>query len=160
MGKLYRQFLALLGGASAQTLQGLAMTAHARGGLIWAIDALQPEGHGTLLYVLYEVASGTAVAAIQSDHPTADELAAWLSPYAALPYRALATLSDGEDVIVAALKQSWPHAPHQRCQAHVLGNLAEPVLQHDTELRKRLRDDLGGLPAVPEQGARDLMLGR
>lgn len=153
VGKLYRQFLALLGGASEQTLRILATTAHAHGGLIWAIDALQPEGHGTLLYVLYEVSNGTPVAALQSDHPTAAELDAWLSPYAALPYRALATLSDGEDALVAALKQSWPQTPHQRCQAHVLGNIAEPVLQHDTELRQRLRDDLGGLPAVPEQGA-------
>jgi hypothetical protein len=153
VGKLYRQFLALLGGASEQTLRILATTAYAHGGLIWAIDALQPEGHGTLLYVLYEVSSGTPVAALQSDHPTAAELDAWLSPYAALPYRALATLSDGEDALVAALKQSWPQTPHQRCQAHVLGNIAAPVLQHDTELRQRLRDDLGGLPAVPEQGA-------
>ena len=153
VGKLYRQFWALLSGASEQTLRVLATTAHAHGGLIWAIDALQPEGHGTLLYVLSEVASGTAVAAIQSDHPTAAELDAWLSPYAALPYQALATLSDGEEALVAALKNSWPQTPHQRCQAHVLGNIAEPVLPHATELRQRLRDALGGLPAVPEQGA-------
>jgi hypothetical protein len=156
VGKLYRQFLALLGGASAQTLRVLEATAHEHGGLIWAIDALQPEGHGTLLYVLYEVLSGTPVAAIQADHPTADELDAWLTPYSALPYQTLATLSDGEEVLVAALKKSWPNTPHQRCQEHVLGNIAEPVLHHDTELRQRLRDDLGGLPAVPEQGARSI----
>ncbi|AUB37481.1 hypothetical protein COO91_03426 [Nostoc flagelliforme CCNUN1] len=65
MGKLYRQFLALLGGTIAHTHSKLAATVVEHGGLIWAIDALQPEGHGSLLYVLYEVLSGTPVSAIQ-----------------------------------------------------------------------------------------------
>jgi hypothetical protein len=151
VGKLYRQFLALLGGASAKTLQVLQATAEKQGGLMWAIDALQPEGHGTLLYVLYEVLSGSAVSALQSDHPTAEELSEWLKPYQALPYPALATLSDGEDAIIAALNKTWPQAVHQRCQSHALSNLAEAVHKHDTQLRRQMRQDLGGLPAVPEQ---------
>ncbi len=151
VGKLYRQFLALLGAMSEKTRQQLAATAGQHGGVIWAIDALQPEGHGTLLYVLYEVLSGTPVSGLQADHPTADQLREWLKPYQALPHAVLATLSDGEDVIIAAMKGSWPNSPHQRCQEHFLGNLAEPVLAVDTQLRQHLRDSLGGLPAVPEQ---------
>jgi len=151
VGKLYRQFLALLGGATEKTLRILKATAEKHGGLMWAIDAMQPEGHGTLLYVLYEVLSGTAVSALQSDHPTAKELSEWLKPYQALPYPVQATLSDGEDAIIAALKGCWPHAPHQRCQEHALSNLAEPVQKHDTQLGVQMRQDLGGLPAVPEQ---------
>lgn len=65
VGKLYRQFLALVGGMNAQRVERLADSSKEYGGLIWAVDALQPEGHGTLLYVLYEVLSGTAVSAIQ-----------------------------------------------------------------------------------------------
>ena len=151
VGKLYRQFLALLGGINEGVEKRLKAAAEEHGGLIWGLDALQPEGHGTLLYVLYEVLSGTPVAAIQWDHPTGDELVAWLQPYRALPFAVLATLSDGEGAIIAALKTCWPTAPHQRCQAHFLGNLAEPVLQVDARLRQRMRDDLGGLPAVPSQ---------
>ena len=49
VGKLYRQFLALLGGTMAHTQEKLAATAVEHSGLIWAIDALQPKGHGTLL---------------------------------------------------------------------------------------------------------------
>jgi len=112
---------------------------------------LQPEGCGTLLYVLYEALSGTPVAAVQLDHPTADELVAWLQPYQELPFPVLATLSDGEDTIIAALRTCWPAAPHQRCQEHFLANLAEPVLDVDTQLRQRMREDLGSLPAVPTQ---------
>jgi hypothetical protein len=153
VGRLYRQFLALLGGTNERVKRELEETAKEHGGLIWAIDALQPEGHGTQLYVLYEVLSGTPVDAIQTSYPTVDELVEWLEPYRELPYEVLATLSDGEDRIIAALKASWPSAPHQRCQEHILGNLAEPVLKEDAKLRKWMRNDLSGLPRVPTEVA-------
>jgi hypothetical protein len=146
IGKLYRQFLALLAGMDAQREARLARTAEEHGGLIWALDALQPEGHGTLLYVLYEVLGQTPVAAIQLEGASSEELTQWL------PYTVLATVSDGEKAVMAALEQCWPQAAHQRCQAHFLNNLAEPLLALDTQLRQQMRDDLGGLPTVPEQG--------
>src|SRR3954454_5886664 len=124
VGKLYRQFLALLGAVQAPTQQRLA-AAHARyGGLVWALDALQPEGHGTLLYLLYEVLSDTPVAALQLPHASGAELSAWLTPYAALPFAVLGTLSDGEEAIGVAFRTCWPQAPHQLCQVHFLNNLA------------------------------------
>jgi hypothetical protein len=116
VGRLYRQFLALLGGINERVERRLDETAEKHGGMIWGIDALQPEGHGTLLYVLYEVLGGTAVAAAQLDHPTADDLVEWLKPYQALPYQVLATLSDGEKAIIAALETCWPDAPRQHCR--------------------------------------------
>lgn len=149
VARLYRQFLALLGGLNATVKWRLEEVVQEYGGLIWGLDALQPEGCGTLLYVLYEVLSGTSVAGIQLDHPTEDELVAWLKPYHELPYAVLATLSDGEKAIIAALEQSWPEAPRQRCQEHMLGNLAETVLKVDDQLRQWLRNELGGLPGVP-----------
>lgn len=103
-----------------------------------------------MLYVLYEVLSGKPVAALQREHLTEAELIEWLQPYQALPFQVLATLSDGEVSLVAALKSCWPEAPHQRCQAHFLNNLMETVLDYDDQLRKNMRQDLGGLPAVPE----------
>jgi len=151
VGRLYRQFLALLGGMNERVERRLKETAKQHGGLIWGIDALQPEGSGTLLYVLYEVLSGTPVAGVQLDHPTAEELVEWLEPYKALPYKALATLSDGENTIIAALERCWPDAPRQRCQEHFLANLAELVLDVDSKLRQWMRDELGGLPAVPTE---------
>ena len=151
VGRLYRQFLALLGGMSERVKNRLDETAEEHGGVIWGIDALKPEEHGTLLYVLYEVLSGTPVAGIQLDHPTAEELIEWLEPYQALPYQVLATLSDGEKAIIAALEKCWSDAPRQRCQEHYLGNLAEPVLKVDGKLQEWMRNELGGLPAVPAE---------
>jgi hypothetical protein len=152
-GKLYRQFLALLSASSQKIQAELAATADKYGGLIWAVDALQPEGHIQFLYVLYEVLSGRPIAALQRDHVNEEELMGWLRPYQALPWRVLATLSDGEATLIAALKSIWPQAPHQRCQAHFLNNLAEAVLDYDDELRKHMRQDLGGLPQVPQTSA-------
>ncbi|MBW4452297.1 MAG: hypothetical protein KME55_06190 [Nostoc indistinguendum CM1-VF10] len=81
VGNLYRQFLALLGKTMAHTQEKLAATAIEHGGLIWAIDALEPEGHGTLLYVLYEVLSGTWVSAIGLQQAQGQQLIEWLQPY-------------------------------------------------------------------------------
>lgn len=151
MGRLYRQFLGLLGAVQEPVLQILEATTAKHGGLIWAMDALQPEGCGTLLYVLYEVLSRTPVAVLQMEHTTTAELIDWLRPYREMRFPVLGTLSDGEEAIRLALKTCWPAAPHQRCQSHFLSNLAESVLPEDDELRKNLRQDLGGLPTVPEQ---------
>jgi hypothetical protein len=152
-GKLYRQFLALLSASSEKAQEKLTSTAGKYGGVIWAVDALQPEGHTRLLYVLYEVLSGQPIAALQGGHIREEELIAWLKPYQTLPFRVLATLSDGEVTLVAALKGSWPQVPHQRCQAHFLNNLAEAVLDYDDELRQNMRHDLGRLPQVAHENS-------
>jgi len=150
VGKLYRQFLALLGGMTSQHQQRLETAVQQHGGLIWAIDALQPEGSDPPLYVLFEVLSNTPISALQERNPTAERLHAWLQPYTQLPFSVLATLSDGEKAVVAALKTLWPAAPHQRCQLHFLNNLAQGALEVDARLRQHLRDELGALAAVPE----------
>jgi hypothetical protein len=150
VGRQYRQFLALLGGMSDKKHERLAEMEQKQGGLIWAIDALQPEGCGSSLYVLYEVLSGTPVSAIQLENPTTPRLTEWLAPYKELPFHVLATLSDGEKAIVAAMKVCWPDAPHQRCQLHFLNKVAEAPMEEDNRLRRQLCDELGGLPPVPE----------
>jgi len=94
VGRLYRQFLALLDGMTTQHLQRLETAIHQHGGLIWAIDALQPEGSDPPLYVLYEVLSHTPISAIQEPNPTAERLQAWLQPYTQRAFAVLATLSE------------------------------------------------------------------
>lgn len=150
-GRLYRQFLALLSASSEPIEEEIAPIAAEYGGLIWAVDALQPEGNGRLLYVLYEVQSGKPFAAFQGERVDEADLVAWLRPYQELPFRVMATLSDGESTIIAALKSSWPQAPHQRCQLHFLNNLADAVLAQDELLRQSLCQEMGGLPSIPEQ---------
>jgi len=149
VGKLYRQFLALLGATSEPAQKKLLETVEKHGGLIFGLDGLEPEGSGSLLYVLYEVLSGTPVGALQAEHVNAEELVKWLEGYKQYPV--IATLSDGEDTLIAAMKQAWPNAPHQRCQEHFLGNLTEEVQDDDTQLRQGMRQSLGGLPKVKKK---------
>ena len=151
VGKLYRQFLALLGAVNEVSQKILAETVEKHGGVIFGLDGLQPEGCGSLLYVLYEVLSGTVVGALQAEKVNAVQLTKWMQAYRQYPV--LATLSDGEDTLIAALKQVWPNAPHQRCQDHFLGNVAEEVLNYDTQLRQGMRQSLGGLPQVKSSPA-------
>ena len=153
VGKLYRQFLALVGGMTTQHQQRLQTAARQHGGLIWAIDALQPESSDPPLYVLYEVLSNTPISALQESNPTAERLHAWLQPYTQLSFAVLATLSDGEKAVVAALKAGWPAVPHQRCQLHFLNNVAKPAMEVDARLRSHLRDELGAVAAVPNAGS-------
>jgi hypothetical protein len=148
VGKLYRQYLALLGATSETIRKKLDGIVKKPGGLILGVDALQPEGNGSLLYVLYEILSGTVVSAIQLEPPTEKDLTAWLKTYQGYPV--LASVSDGEERIIAALRAVWPNAPRQRCQKHFLGNLADEVLENDTELRKQMRAELGGLPKTTD----------
>jgi len=146
VGKLYRQYLALLGASSEELRKKLDAIVAKHGGLIIGVDALQPEGHGSLLYVLYEILSGTVVSAIQLEPPNEQDLTDWLKTYESYPV--LGCVTDGEERIIAALRAVWPNAPRQRCQEHFLGNLADEVLENDTELRKQMRVDLGGLPKI------------
>lgn len=148
VGKLYRQFLALLSGAGEDFKARLQATVQQYGGVIWAIDGLEPEGTSRILYVLYEVLSGQPFGALQGEGLGKQELVSWLSAYQDPEVPVMATLSDGEPTLMAALKACWPQAPHQRCQVHFLNNLASDVLDYDDELRKAMRQDLGGLPKI------------
>ena len=105
---------------------------------------------GEPLSILAPPQLGSARRKAGARHST-DELVEWLRPYQALPFPVLATLSDGEEAILAAFRTCWPGARPQRCQSHWLSNVAEPVLKADTQLREQMRQDLGGLPAVPYQ---------
>ncbi|HEY5141699.1 MAG TPA: transposase, partial [Methylococcales bacterium] len=93
------------------------------------------------------------VSAIQLTHASTEALQSWLAPFQALNYKVLATLSDGEASMIEALQGCWPDAPHQRCQLHFLANLSEDALPFDTQLRTSLKEELKGLPKVPEHSA-------
>ena len=149
VGRLYRQYLALLAGLTEELAAQLKATEQKYGGVIWGLDGLQPDQDGTQLYVLYEVLSGTPVAAAWLDKRDSAHLHAWLEPYGQLGLKVLATLSDGEEAEVAALQAVWPGVPHQICQVHFLGNLAQPIREGDERLRQALADRLGKLPPVP-----------
>ncbi len=108
VGRLYRQFVALLSGLDERRERQLQESAAQHDGVIWGLNGLQPPEYEGTLYVLYEVWSGTPVSAVQMLHPTAETLADWLRRFRELPFAVLATLSDGEEAVVEALQLCWP----------------------------------------------------
>ena len=122
VGKLYRQFLALLGATSDQVTEKLEETIAEHGGLIFGLDGLQPEGHGHNIVCTLRSLEWHAGNRGANEQATTEKLSAWLQAYQHYP--ALANVSDGEEAIISALKKTWPEVPHQRCQEHFLGNVA------------------------------------
>ena len=152
VGRLYRLFLALMEGTWLQRRERLAEAAGKYGGLILMADGLQPDGEGPHLYVLWEVLSGTPISGLLMDQADTPHLTAWLTDCRTLigDFPILATLSDGEKALVAALKAVWSQAPHQLCQMHFMKNLSEPIHKDDQALRESLKAHLSPLPTVPD----------
>ena len=149
VGRLYRQYLALLAGLTEQITATLKETEEEYGGVIWALDGLQPDQDGTQLYVLYEVLSQTPGGAAWFDKRDAARLQTWLEPYGQLDLTVLATLSDGEEAEITAMKAVWSGVVHQMCQVHFLGDIGEPIRDGDQRLRKALAVELKKLPSLP-----------
>ncbi len=117
VGRLYRLFLALMEGTWPKRQERLAEAAKKYGGLILKADGLRPDGDGAQLYVLWEVLSGTPISGMLIDKADETHLKAWLSKGLDLigDLGILATLSDNEKALKAALKAVYSDAPHQLC---------------------------------------------
>lgn len=155
VGRLYRSFLALMAGTWPKRRERLAEAAEKYGGLILKADGLRPDGDGPQLYVLWEVLSGTPVIGMLVDKADEPHLRAWLNDGLDLTggLAILATLSDNEKALVAALKAVCPDAPHQLCQEHFMSNLSEPVHEDNRALCQGLKEHLSPLPSVPDLDA-------
>ncbi|MDM8529709.1 hypothetical protein QUF63_00960 [Anaerolineales bacterium HSG25] len=149
VSRLYNEYLALLGGLTEVRKAKLSEAEKEHGGLVWGLDGLKPDKNGPMLYVLYEVFSQMPVACAWLEKSNSEHLIEWLSPYGKLPYKVLATLSDGEPAEITAMKTVWSDAPHQMCQLHFLNNSAVPIAKADRELRCQMKAAFGSLPPIP-----------
>lgn len=148
VGRLYRKIQASLLGDQVAIHQELAAAAEEYGRLMMVVDGLQPDGGGPK-YVLHEVSSSTVISVAMVDQASEVNLTDWLAPYREWRGVVKASLSDNEKALVAALKTTWPEAPHQLRQLHFVEDLSEPVHEADRELQKTMRDAMGQLPSVP-----------
>jgi hypothetical protein len=151
-GHLYRLFLALVEGSWPQRRERIEAAAAQHGGLILMADGLAPDEASPQLYVLWETFSGTPVSGMLIDQADTPHLEKWLSECRALlnGLPVLALLSDQEKALGSALRTVWQGTPHQLCQMHLMQNLSKPVHEEDQKLRQTLRDQLSGLPSIPD----------
>jgi len=110
--------------------------------LILALDGLAPQGGEPQIWFIRELASGLTIRSgwlCQQDQTTFE---AFLEPLKHLEWPILAVLSDKQTGLVPAVAAVFPHSRHQRCPAHSLRNLAEPLAEADAAFKGALRQSV------------------
>jgi hypothetical protein len=151
VGRVYRQFLALVSGAWPKRQARLRLAAEQFGGLVLLTDGLAPDGEGPQLYVMWEALSGTPISGMLLDKADAPHVTNWMKQAGGLleGLPVSATMCDGQDALLLGLKTVWPDAKHGLCQSHYLNNLAKPVEEDDRVLKQTLKAHLTRLAGVP-----------
>jgi hypothetical protein len=123
-----------------------------QGGVILALDGLQPDVGHEVLWVLRDVVSGEVLLARSLLGATADDLVPLLEEVRQVlsgnergeeEIAIHGVISDGQVSIRHAVARVLPGVPHQLCQFHYLREAAKPIFEADrhakTELKKRVR---------------------
>src|SRR3989442_12269889 len=57
-------------------------------------------------------------------------------------------MSDKQDAFVQAIGTEFPHTPHRYCQNHFLRDVAQPVLELDSQAKVKMRSKVRGLRTI------------
>lgn len=118
-----------------------------QGGVILAIDGLQPDVGHEVLWVLRDCLSGevllarSLLSACEAD--LADLLREVQQMLDGVPIRGV--ISDGQHSIRNAVQTVLPDAPHQLCHFHYLREAAKPVYEADRHAKKELKKHIRGV---------------
>lgn len=129
-----------------------------QGGIILAIDGIQPEKGNETLWLLRDVLSGRVLAARNLLSSGSVEIAPLLAAVKTLGVPILGVISDKQASVCLAIEKELPGVPQQLCQFHYLRDLAQPVCEADRRLKKQLKQKVRGIREVErkiahEQGA-------
>ena len=151
---LLEVYLALLRASERDPRERLAATVDEHGGIILALDGLQPEQGNEQLWVVREVLSGAVLGAANLQQASAPFLARLLRPLRAAGLPVLGVVSDAQESIRLAVADVFPGVPHQLCQYHALREAAEPLWEADRHLLVQAKKELRGLRDVEERTRR------
>jgi hypothetical protein len=122
------------------------------GSLVLTIDGLQPEkGHETL-YVVRELMRKRVWFAEPLLSSATQEvrrliiLARQWAEHVGKPVRAW--MSDKQDAFVTAIADEFVGVPHRYCHNHFLRDVAQPVLDMDSQAKVKMRSKVRGLRAI------------
>ena len=120
----------------------------AQGGIILAVDGLQPErGHETV-YVLRDTLSRQNLLTRPLTNSASGELVPLIAEIVALGVPILGVVTDKQQSLVLAVEKALPGVPHQLCQFHFLRDLALPVADADRKLKTAVKKRLRGIAPV------------
>jgi hypothetical protein len=126
----------------------------AQGGLLIALDGIQPEKGNACLWVVREGLTGTVLVARTLEVSDTAAIRALLAPVNDLGLPILGVVSDGYKPIRLAVAGLWPTVHHQVCQFHFLRDIALPTTTADRQLKTELKQELRGIADV-ERRPRD-----
>ena len=148
---LLEVYLALLRASEEDLPARLGPVAHEHGGLLLALDGLQPEQGNEQLWVVREVQSGAVVAAANLQQASAAFLVALLRPVQQTGVPVLGVVSDAQESVRLAVAEVFPGVPHQLCQYHALREATEPLWEADRHLLVQVKQELRALRDVEER---------
>jgi hypothetical protein len=125
-----------------------------QGRLVLLVDATQPDADGEALWIVLDHLSGEVLCGFTARNVDAEELAAKIRSVVSLGIPVVGVATDGEPVVVEAVKLALPGVPHQLCQFHFLRNFGKGVTDLDHELSHALSVDLKGLNRFEEAASR------
>src|SRR5215216_2979816 len=148
---LLEVYLALLRASEQEPGERLAPTVDEHGGILLALDGLQPEQGNEQLWVVREVLSGAVLGAANLQQASAPFLARLLRPLRETGLPVLGVVSDAQESIRLAVAEVLPGVPHQLCQYHALRAATEPLWEADRHLLVQAKKELRGLREVEER---------
>lgn len=125
--------------------------AAANGGIILAIDGVQPENGNSTLYVLQDALTTRVLHADSLENSSSDNLAKLIEGVKSLGIPILGVISDHQHSIRLAVEKALPGVPHQFCQFHVLRNACQPITDFDRNLKKETRKVIRGLNPIEQR---------
>jgi Transposase, Mutator family len=148
----YEELVALRLGDAARLRERLG----AQGGVILALDGLQPDVGHEVLWVLRDCLSGevllarSLLGATEADLvPLLEEVRAALAgglPQDTIPI--LGVITDGQQSLRKAVARALPGVPHQLCQFHYLREAAKPIFEADRHAKKELKKRVRGVRPI------------
>jgi hypothetical protein len=121
------------------------------GGIVLAIDGVQPEkGHETL-YILRDVRSGRVLVAKTLLSSATAEIEQLIDEVLGLGLPMWGVISDTQESICLAVHHKLPTVPHQIGQDHYLKDVAQPVCAADRHMKKELKKTVRGIRDLERQ---------
>jgi hypothetical protein len=120
-----------------------------QGGVILALDGLQPDVGHEVLWVVRDCLSGEVLLARSLLSGTAKDLAPLLREVTeAVGVPVLGVVSDGQTSVRRAVAAAMPGVPHQLCQFHFLREAAHPVFEADRHAKVELKRQVRGVRPI------------
>jgi len=144
---LSQAYLALLH-AHRRSDRSLLDRLRMNGGVVLAIDGVQPEKGNETLWILRDVTTGETLLARNLLSADTGSLAGLLREVKATGVPVRGVVSDAQRSIRLAVERELPGVPHQLCHFHYLRNIARPISEMDRALKVDLKKRVRGVRRV------------